>query len=78
MIRVQNLYNLQEYVGENVQKPVDIKIHCHIAALLEKMEENFSEAIMYNNSLSKKYINSDSGIVCLKERVLSRIEKIYN
>lgn len=40
------------------------------------MEECFPEAIMYNNSSSKKYINSDSGIVCLKERILSRMEKI--
>lgn len=78
MIRFQNFCSLQEYVGENVQKPADVKIHCDIAALLEKMEECFSEAIMYNNLLSKKYINSDSGIACLKERVLSRIEKNYN
>lgn len=39
------------------------------------MEECFSEAIMYNNSLSKKYINSDSGIVCLKERMLKKIKE---
>lgn len=58
------------------RKPADVKIHCDIAALLEEMEERFSEAIVYNNSLSKKYINSDSGIICLKERMLSRIEKM--
>lgn len=75
-LEVQNLYSLQEYV--NVQKPADVKIHCDIAALLEEMEERFSEAIVYNNSLSKKYINSDSGIICLKERMLSRIEKNDN
>ena len=60
---------------ERMSRSQLIKIHCDIAALLVKMEECFSEAIMYNNSLSKKYINSDSGIVCLKERMLSRMEK---